>query len=169
MTTTHVHAEEFPVDAARLFDLLLTPSAVRAWWRASRVIVLAEEGGTWAATWGEDEDAPDYVTVARIRALDPPRRLVLDDYRYASKDGPLPFDFAFTTSFVVESFAGGARLRVEQEGFPETPEGEAFRQACETGWQETFAGIRRFLEAGGGAAGESGGESARDPGAGKEA
>jgi hypothetical protein len=40
--------------------LLVTPSAIRAWWGAARAIVLAQENGAWAAAWGADEDRPDY-------------------------------------------------------------------------------------------------------------
>lgn len=145
-TRKHVHEEVFPVTQERLFALLLTPSAIRDWWGAARVVVLAEEGGTWAAAWGEDEDDPDYVTTATIRQLEPPRRMVLDDYRYQAKSGPLPFAAEFVTAFDVEPHAEGAVLRVTQDGFPAGPEGDEFYAGCETGWRETFAGIRRHVE-----------------------
>lgn len=142
-TQTHVHEEVFSADPETMFDLLLRPSAIRAWWGASRVIVLAEEGGTWAAAWGEQEDDPDYITVARIKEFVPPERLVLKDYRYASKDGPLPFEATFETTFLVSSAEEGTRLRVEQSGFPVDQPG--FLESCVQGWTDTFAGIRRFL------------------------
>jgi uncharacterized protein YndB with AHSA1/START domain len=144
-TRKHVHAEVFPSTPDRLFAILHTPSAIRGWWSAARVIVLAESGGTWAATWGADEDEPDYVTVATIKAFEPPRRLVLTDYRYRSKSGPLPFRADFTTEFLVTPVTSGAELRVTQDGFPTTPEADAFYTACERGWQNTFAGIRKYL------------------------
>lgn len=146
MARTHVHEESFAASPEALFDLLIRPSAVRAWWGAAHVVVLAETGGTWAAAWGEDEDDPDYVTVAVISEFERPSRLVLTDYRYATHDGPLPFEAEFTTTFSVAEGPAGARLRVEQAGFPEDqPE---FYAACAKGWIDTFRGIRRYLESG---------------------
>ena len=144
-TRSHVHAETFPVSPAELFAILHTPSAIRGWWGAARAIVLAEAGGTWAAVWGDDEDAPDYITVARIAVFDPPWRMMLSDYRYQSKDGPLPFEAAFVTEFVVEPADDGATLRVTQDGFPADASADEFYTACERGWVDTFAGIRHYL------------------------
>lgn len=146
MTRTIERSEEFPCSVDDLFALLVTPSAICTWWSATRAIVLPEEGGTWAAAWGEDEDAPDYVTTARMVVFDPPRRLTLDDYRYASKAGPMPFEADFRTTFSVEAAEAGARLTVEQEGFPDGPEADEFHAGCVEGWRNTFAGIRSFLE-----------------------
>jgi uncharacterized protein YndB with AHSA1/START domain len=147
MPRQHTHEEIFPVSAERLFALLHTPSAIRGWWGAARAIVVPEEGGLWAAAWGEDEDAPDYITVATLKVFDPPRRMTLGDYRYVSKDGPLPFEADFVTTFEVEAVErASARLRVIQDGFPDGAEADDFYAACETGWRDTFAGIRRFLD-----------------------
>lgn len=144
-TRTHVHEEAFPVAPERLFGILLAPSAIRGWWGASRAIVTPERGGLWAATWGASEDEPDYVTVAAIAELDPPRRLVLADYRYRAKSGPLPFEADFRVEFDVREAPEGAALRVTQRGFPAGREGDAFLEGCERGWHETFSGIRRHL------------------------
>ena len=144
-TRRHDREEVFPVPAAELFALLHTPSAIRGWWGAARVIVTAVEGGAWAATWGDDEDAPDYTTVATLPAFDAPRRLVLGDYRYAAKTGALPFDADFVTEFLVTEDGDGARLKVTQRGFPAGPEADEYYAACQEGWLRTFAGIRRFL------------------------
>jgi uncharacterized protein YndB with AHSA1/START domain len=144
----HVHEEVLPASPEVVFALLYTPSAIRHWWSAARVIVLPERGGIWSAAWGEEEDRPDYVTVATISELDPPRRMVLADYRYWAKEGPLPFDADFVTEFAVSPHDEGAVLRVIQDGFPPGPEADEFLSACEKGWRDTFAGIRRYLEAG---------------------
>jgi len=144
-TRSHVREEVFAASAAELFALLHTPSAIRDWWGAARVIVAAVEGGTWAAAWGEDEDAPDYTTVATVLAFDASRRLVLGDYRYTAKTGELPFDADFVTDFLVTEDGDGARLKVTQSGFPAGPEADEYYAGCEVGWEPTFAGIRRFL------------------------
>lgn len=142
---THVHEEAFDCTPERLFALLVTPSAIRDWWGASRVIILPGSGGTWAATWGSEEDAPDYVTTATMSVVEAPRRLLLTDYRYHARSGPPPLDAAFETEFTITAVPGGAQLRVRQSGFPHGPEGDAFLTACERGWRDTFAGIRRHL------------------------
>ena len=144
-TRCHVHEEQFNTSPERLFAILHTPSAIREWWNVSRAIVLAQPGGIWAATWGDDEDNPDYITAAKIREFEPPRRMVLTDYRYLAKTGPLPFRANFVTEFVVVPQSDGAILRVTQDGFPAGPEADEFYRGCEIGWRNTFAGIRRFL------------------------
>jgi uncharacterized protein YndB with AHSA1/START domain len=144
-TRKHVHEEVFAASAERLFALLHTPSAIRGWWGCTRAIVLAEPGGIWTATWGDSEDDPDYITAATIRDFDPPRRLVLSDYRYRAKSGPLPFAADFVTEFLVLPQEDGAALHVTQDGFPAGCEADAFYAACARGWRDTFAGIRKFL------------------------
>ncbi|MFP3947908.1 MAG: SRPBCC family protein [Longimicrobiales bacterium] len=145
-TRTHTHEEVFPARPEQVFGLLHTPSAIRAWWGASSAIVQPKAGGIWAATWGEDEDDPEYVTSATLEVFDPPHRMVFSDYRYSARSGPLPFDADFETEFTVEAHPEGAVLRVSQAGFPCTPEGDDFYAACEKGWRDTFGGIRRYLE-----------------------
>ena len=149
MTSTrdHVHSESFDVDSNRLFRLLHTPSAIRQWWGVERAIVLPQTDGIWAATWGTDEDEPDYVTVATISVFDAPNRMLLTRFRYHSRSGPLPFEADFETDFVVEDNDSGSRLTVTQRGFPAGPEADEYYTACQKGWTETFAGIRKFLGA----------------------
>ncbi len=145
MPRSHTHEESFAATPERLFDLLITPSLVRQWWGASQVIVHAEAGGFWVATWG-DEDAPDYVSAYDIAAIERPRRLVLVNSRYhARHDGPLPFDADFRVTFEVIPDGGQTRLRVTQDGFPDERDADEFLIACETGWTETFKGIRRVI------------------------
>ena len=147
--TTRAHTLAIDVLAPPdfVFALLHTPSAIRAWWSASRAIVIAEERGSWAAAWGADEDRPDYVTSATIAVFEPPRRMVLGDYRYAARTGPLPFRAEFTTEFNVAPTRDGSRLTVTQSGFPVAPAADDFYRACEKGWQETLESIRRHVAA----------------------
>lgn len=146
-TRKHTHEEVFDTAPEELFEALHTPSAICRWWSAARAIVMPEQGGLWVAAWGENEDDPDYVTAARMRTFDPPRRIVMDDYRYRMKEGGLPFDAEFVIRFDVEPHEDGALLRVTQDGFPLGPVADDFYAACEMGWRDTFAGIRRYVEA----------------------
>jgi len=140
----HVHQIELSASPEEVFRLLITPSAIRSWWGASRAIVLPKVGGVWAAAWG-NEDIPDYVSVFKIAAIERPRRLFLTDSKYFAKTGPPPFKAEMTTEFTVEPSANGAILRVAQEGFPEDPVADEFYSACEKGWRDTFAGIEKYL------------------------
>ena len=81
-TRKHVHQIQLSVAPEEVFAILITPSAIRDWWFASRAIVMAREGGTWAVAWGKFEDDPDYITTATIQAFDPPRRMLLTDFKY---------------------------------------------------------------------------------------
>jgi uncharacterized protein YndB with AHSA1/START domain len=145
-TRKHVREIELPAPPEEVFALLHTPSAIRGWWAASRVIVVPSEGGVWAAAWGEDEDAPEYVTIATLAAFEPPRRLLFTDYRYWAHTGPLPFDAELTTEFTVRPAATGSVLRVVQDGFPEDASADEFYAACDAGWQNTLGAIRGFVE-----------------------
>lgn len=144
-TRAHVHEEIFSAGPETVFALLHTPSAIREWWGASRAVIIPQAGGVWAAAWGEDEDDPDFITVATMQVFDPSHRIVFGDYRYESKSGPLPFDANFVTEFTVKSTPEGTLLRVCQDGFPAGSEADEFYAACEQGWRDTFQGIRDFL------------------------
>jgi len=135
-----------PPEAA--FAALVTAGAIRAWWGAARAVVVPRVGGTWAAAWGADEDAPDFVTTARIAEYRPPHRLVLADYEVVAKTGPQPFRATFTVTFQIAASEAGSRLTVTQDGFPFDPVADAFLAGCEAGWRDSVAALGRFVESG---------------------
>ena len=146
---SHTHEIALPVPAERVFEILHTPSDIRGWWNASRAVVIPEQGGFWAAAWGDDEDAPDYVGSATIAVFDPPRRMKLVDYVFRSRvAGELdpPSDTSrMTTNFTVTGTADGCILRVTQDGFPPAGECDGYYEACKLGWKNTFDGVERHL------------------------
>jgi uncharacterized protein YndB with AHSA1/START domain len=87
-----------------VFDALISPAMIKKWWFANSAIVLPEEGGVYAVTWGEDIDNPDYISIANIASFDPPFRLLLTDFKYKSKEGGLPFEADMETEFRIEDF-----------------------------------------------------------------
>ena len=145
-TRSHIHEEHFDAPPERMFRLLVTPSAIREWWGASSVIVMPKVGGIWTAAWGNEDDA-DYITTATLVEYDPPRSLVMKYGEYYAKAGPLPFKFAddAVTRFTIEPDGVGSVVQVEQTGFPCDAVADEFYAACETGWKNTFEGIRKFL------------------------
>ena len=145
-TRKHVLEEVFCVSEERLFSILHTPSAIRKWWNVTGAIVIPKAGGVWAATWGENEDKPDYTVAATIKVFEPPRRLVLVDYIYHSQAGGLPFEAKFETEFLILPHETGAILRVTQSGFPIAIEADEYFSGCVKGWRDTFIGIRNYIE-----------------------
>lgn len=145
-TRSHIHQQSFEISPDAIFASLITPSAIREWWGASRAIVMPKEGGVWTAAWG-DEDDPDYVSTATLVEFEPPRRLAMKYGKYYAKSGPLPFEFAedALTTFTIEQVEGGSILRVEQTGFPVDHIADDFYAACDTGWKNTFEGIRKYV------------------------
>lgn len=139
---------ELPLAPQAAFDLLISPSAIRVWWSAARAVVMPRPGGLWVAAWGEDEDAPDYVSAARILVFQPPTRLRLGAFEYEARDGGPPFDTkALETDWSVRPVAHGSVLRVVQSGFPDGAEADRFYAACQQGWAATLDGIARFVAA----------------------
>lgn len=137
---------QLPLDVERAFALLHTPSAIRKWWNAQTAIVQARENGVWAATWGSDEDAPDYICVARLTKFEPPRRLVMGKFEYMTKHSHGPgFKAELETEFTVREHEAGSVLHVEQRGFPDGEIADAFYRSCVKGWSDTFEGIERFV------------------------
>ncbi len=145
MTRKHIHEEEFPIPPAEMFEMLITPSSIRQWWGASRAIVIPEKGGIWMAAWGADEDAPDYISAFTMSEYDPPARILFTDAKYTAGGEKLPFDAEITAEFIVADHPAGCTLKVVQDGFPVDPVADEFVAACETGWKDTFAGIRRTI------------------------
>lgn len=146
-TRSHKHEIELAAPPEKVFSLLHTPSSIRAWWGASQAMVVPQEGGLWAATWGSEDD-PDHVSAYKIRVFAPPRLLVLADAYYYAKTGPLPFKAKFLIAFTVEPHPQGSLLRVEQDGFPKDAAAHAFYAACEKGWRDTFEAVRKYVASG---------------------
>jgi uncharacterized protein YndB with AHSA1/START domain len=129
-------AQEINAPIEKVFDALITPSDICAWWGAATAIVLAEPGGTWAGARGEI-DHPDDLPAATLIEFSRPQRLVPGDYRYRARTGPLPFKADFKTSFDLRSAGIGTLVSVEQTGFPSIPEADDFYQGCLTGLAST--------------------------------
>ena len=142
----HVNQVEFARQPSEIFPILHTPSAIRQWWGAARVIVNPHAGGTWTAAWGQSEDDPDYITTATISAIEAPRCLKLSDFDYFSKGGNPPFDMSgITTEFILEQTAQGCALTVIQDGFPDDHAADDYFSACAQGWDDTLQSMSKFV------------------------
>jgi uncharacterized protein YndB with AHSA1/START domain len=140
-------AESIEVACApeRLFQTLHTPTEICLWWNARTAVVAPRPLGLWVAAWGKDEDQPDYITKARLKVFDPPRRLVLGEFEYWASGESLPFAHLLETEFCIEPANSGARLTVTQTGFPDDPTADEFYAGCCRGWKVTLDAIRDFF------------------------
>lgn len=145
-TRSITHSETFDTTQEELFRILHTPSAICKWWGCKSAIVVPEKGGFWAATWGDDMDAPDYTGFERISEFDPPHLLVMTDEEYYAKTGPLPFKADFNIRYEVTKADKGATLTVIHTGFPGEAAADDHYNGCIQGWKDTFAGIRKYFE-----------------------
>lgn len=129
----------------RLFQTLHTPNEICMWWSARTAIVVPRQHGLWAATWGKNEDQPDYVVSARIKNFDPPKLLVLGDFEYWTKDRPLEFAHQLSTTFCVEPLGENAQITVTQSGFPDSSSADEYFRGCCQGWKTTLAAIKDYF------------------------
>ena len=142
---SQIREESFKTSPEKMFGMLIKPSSIRKWWDASAATVVPEVGGIWSVTWG-DEDDPDHIVTATILEIERPERLVLKYGKYRSKAGELPFEFSgdAVTTFSIKPNGKDCSLRVEQTGFPSDESADDFYALCETGWKDTFEGIRNI-------------------------
>ena len=149
MSTRSIQRSDFfacqPQD---LFAALTLPSAIRAWWGAARAIIIPRPGGLFSAAWGDEEDAPAYVSAGIMRVFDPPHRLVISDFIYLSPTERLPFESDLTIEYVIMSVPDGTQLQITHDGFPMGPEADEFFQGCESGWGNSVDSLRAFVEQG---------------------
>lgn len=131
---------------AVVFKALMSPSSIKQWWSAQNVIVMPEEGGIYALTWGQDIDSPEYITVCRINALQSPKRLVLLYEDYRSQTGQLPFEASFLVEFNLIENVKGTLLLVTQSGFPDDSIADDYYEGCQKGWNDVLGLIKKVVE-----------------------
>lgn len=129
-----------------VFDALVTPGMIQKWWFASSAIVLPEEGGIYAVTWGEDIDNPEYISAAKISMIKKPNLLQLNEFQYHSKDGALPFDADISVKFILEAIGTKTKLTVNQKGFPDDEIADDFYNRCVQGWIDTMTSFKNTVE-----------------------
>ncbi|HVF30936.1 MAG TPA: SRPBCC domain-containing protein [Pyrinomonadaceae bacterium] len=137
-------AEDFGVSAERMFEVLMTLTAIRSWFGASTAIVEAREGSSWMTAWGEDESGLEFVTSFGILKFEPPARVLLGYGKLRNEDR-WPIATNITTDLVVEPTSTGCTLRIIQELDPHDELLDEYFDACVTGWQNSFEGIRNYL------------------------
>lgn len=139
-------SENFACTPQELFDALHTPSALRSWWNADRVIIIPRKNGMYAAAWGEDEDDPEYVSSGIYGVYDPPYKSILVDFRYYAKSDPADFEDLMSVTYEITSRNSEAHLQLTHAGFPEDAEADAYFEACTQGWVTSLKSLKTYVE-----------------------
>lgn len=139
-------SENFACTPQELFDALHTPSALRSWWNADRVIIIPRKNGMYAAAWGEDEDDPEYVSSGIYGVYDPPYKSILVDFRYYAKSDPADFEDLMSVTYEITSRDSEAHLQLTHAGFPEGAEADAYFEACTQGWVTSLKSLKTYVE-----------------------
>ena len=138
--------EDFACTPQELFHALHTPSALRSWWNADRVIIIPRKNGMFAAAWGEHEDDPEYVSSGVYKVYSPPRKSIIEDFRYYTKSDPIDFENLMSITYEVTPSNMGCRLLLTHTGFPDTSNADAYFDACVQGWIMSLKSLRSYLE-----------------------
>ena len=141
------YVEDFDCSPSTLFKALHTPSQIRQWWEAAQAIVIERPNGVFAATWGGTEDDPDFIGTSVLAEFDPPHRLVMTDFIYYAKEGPLGFDADFVVEFSIAAQGRGSRLTLTHKGIPDDPVADEYYKGCNTGWTQCIANLHKLLDA----------------------
>lgn len=141
-TRSQWHEIELPVAPAALFNLLLSPKAIRGRWNNTAAVV-TEVDGTWVIAWGARENDPDFVSGARIKSFQAPK-LVKLAFEYArARAGMLPFGNAMTAELAIQQKGAGSLLRVTHAGLP--ADNDDYFNAVADSWRAALQGLGAML------------------------
>lgn len=130
-----------------IFNALLHPSAISEWWGAKTAIVVKENNGIYAVSWGDNIDAPDFVTVSTIKNLLPSTGFSLKYVSYMAKTGSLPFEAKMMVHFAIKPFNTSiCLLTVNQTGIPDDPIADDYYEGCINGWTQVLKNIKAYCE-----------------------
>ncbi|MBZ9729247.1 SRPBCC domain-containing protein [Salegentibacter sp. JZCK2] len=140
--------KEIRIDSngSKVFNALITPGLLKEWWGASQAIVVPDENGVFALSWGENIDKPDYTIDAQISEFKPHIKLTLSDYHYLVENEYLPFKAKFKVKFRIECETNYCILRLEHSGFPGESNADSFYAECEKGWNESLKSLKNLME-----------------------
>ena len=135
--------------AGNIYAALLSPSSIIEWWQALSAIVVKENNGIYAVSWGNDIDDPDYVTISYIRNMVHERGFTLEYSSYHSKSGNLPFDANMTVDYkIIPITKRNSILEIHQKGIPDDPIADEYFEGCTKGWIQVLDNIKHYCEKG---------------------
>lgn len=130
-----------------IFESLLNPSSIMKWWQAKTAIIIKENNGIYAVSWGNDLDDPDFITVSHFKNFDPPKEFSLEYSSYYAKSGNLPFEAPMITNFKINQLSDTVcDLQVVQSGIPDDAMADEYYDGCKKGWKQVLANIKDYCE-----------------------
>jgi uncharacterized protein YndB with AHSA1/START domain len=122
----------------RVFSALVEPEDILVWMDAESADVLQARGGAFTARRADGSRV-----TGSIAALEPGRRLELDDYYWElgnDRRGPM------SVRFLLEEKDGGVWLTVRQDGLDVLAGWEAFARATRAEWVQATVALKRHIE-----------------------
>jgi len=116
----------------------LTEADQLARWFVDRAVTAPRKGGAFRLTWGK------YTLRGRVRAIDPPRKIVLDwvDRFEGGKE------LVTKARFVLQKKGKGTLLTVTHSGFKDGKKWIALFGAVQSGWAYYLTNLRSVLDHG---------------------
>lgn len=133
-------------NGSEVFSALVTPSLIKEWWGASQAIVVPDEDGVFALSWGKNPDKPDYVAAATISEFKPHVKLSLSNYTYLADNEYLPFKAKFKLRFRIQCEEKYCVLKLEHSGFPNKSQANKFYSDCDQDWDEALESLKTLVE-----------------------
>jgi len=130
-----------------VFNALLNPSAIAEWWGAKTAIVIKENNGIYAVSWGANIDIPDYITVSIIRNYVPKNGFSLEYLTYKSLKGNLPFEAKMIVYFsITPRTVSTVSLAIRQTGIPSDQIADEYFEGCTKGWNQVLNNLKEYCE-----------------------
>lgn len=126
----------------QVFKTLIDPGLVKKWWKASQAIIIPDEDGIYALSWGSNPETPDNIITARIREYMPYVKLGLSDFTHFSpaKDQKT----GSTVNFVIDCHSNYCVLTLEHYGFDR--ETTDVFEHWENEWEKALNSLKEIVE-----------------------
>lgn len=129
----------------KVFKALTDPGLIKKWWGASQAIVVPDENGIYALSWGTDPNTPDHITTARINEYKPYVKLSLKNFTrfLPSRDEQTGTDLRFK----IDCQSNYCILKVEHLGFPEKKNAVELFEYWNKEWDRILSSLKQVVEA----------------------
>ncbi|MBI4467159.1 MAG: SRPBCC domain-containing protein [Acidobacteria bacterium] len=136
-----IRIQATPEQALRAF---LDVEQMKQWWGVAKGLVEERKGGVYSLAWGEPGRGYKYVVAGVVKSYQPGKWLRLEPLVYFNHERPVLGPMRLRIS--VREKDGRTRVSVRQDGYGEGPDWDWYYEAVITGWKDTLANLKAFLE-----------------------
>lgn len=128
----------------KVFKALTDPGLIKKWWGASQAIVVPDENGIYALSWGTHPDTPDHITTARISEYKPYVNLGLKNFtRFTpNRDEQTGTDL----KFLIDCQSNYCTLKVQHWGFPQENHADELFDYWNNEWDKILSSLKQVVE-----------------------